>query len=357
MPALEQIVTHQPGRRIDAVAAIRVPARRPAPRSAARAARRSARGVSLIELLVSLGIIAVLMTAIGSVMVLTGRAVGLTAAHAGEARIDDVVATIAAEQRLASRITERTAKSIAFYVDRDHDGLSDLIRYAWSGVAGDPLVRQVNGGVPVVVVRDVRRFNLSYLLKATPVAVPVPDVESADVLLYSHDPGSSAQPVNTTSWVAQYFKPNWTTVAPGKSVTGWRVTKVEVVASKALGSSGTTPWTVRVYSAGADLKPVLTDKRDEQTLGVTAMAATSTPTAFMPTGTFTTNTGLDPAKGMCVTIGPVAFSPSGYVGYDGSSTDAAGAWMTSSNAGVTYGTPSTTRDMRIRVWGRYKYPG
>ena len=87
------------------------------------------------------------------------------------------------------------------------------------------------------------------------------------------------------------------------------------------------------------------------------MAATSTPTAFMPTGTFTTNTGLDPAKGMCVTIGPVAFSPSGYVGYDGSSTDAAGAWMTSSNAGVTYGTPSTTRDMRIRVWGRYKYPG
>lgn len=314
-------------------------------------------GVSLAELLVSLLVVAVVMTAIGSVMVLTSHAIGLSATHASEARVDDVVSTMASEQRLALRVIERTATSIAFLVDPDHDGVCDTVRYAWSGVPGDSLTRQLNGGAPTVVVRDVRRFNLSYGLKTTPAAAPVPDVETgADVLLYAHDTGSSAQAVSSTNWVAEYFKPDWTTVAPGKTVTAWRVTKVEVVASKSLGSTGSTPWIVRVYSAGADLKPVLADKRDEATLSTSLLPTTSTPTALIPLG-FTANSGLDPAKGMCVTVGPQAFSPSGLVGYDAASSDAAGAWMTSSTGGTLYTTPSTTRDMRVRVWGRYKYPG
>ena len=109
-------------------------------------------GFSLAELLVSLVIIAILMTAMGSVMVLTGHAVGLSAAHAGEARVDDVVATIAAEQRLASRILERTSRSITFLVDRDHDGVSETVSYSWSGVPGDPLIRSSNGGPAVILI-------------------------------------------------------------------------------------------------------------------------------------------------------------------------------------------------------------
>jgi hypothetical protein len=133
---------------------------------------------------------------------------------------------------------------------------------------------------------------------------------------------------------------------------------VEVVASKALGSTGITPWVVRVYPAKSDLTPVVSDKRDEQTLGVSGMATTSSASAFVSTGTFSVNTGLAPDKGMCVTVGPQAFSPSGYVGLDTASADPDGVFMTSSSSGVTYAVPSSTstRDLRIRVWGRYKYP-
>jgi prepilin-type N-terminal cleavage/methylation domain-containing protein len=317
------------------------------------------RGVSLAELLVSLVIIAILMTAMGSVMVLAGHAVGLSATHAGEARVDDVVATLAAEHRLASRITERTPTSITFVVDRDHDGVSETIRYAWSGKPGDPLTRSTNGGVPVILIPKVNRFNLSYLLKSTAAAAPIPDVEIGnDVLLYSHTAGSSVNAVNTSSWVGQYFKPDWVSVAPGKTVTGWRVTKVEFIASRAVGSVGLAPWVVRLYNpiSDADRRPDLSNKRDEQTLNASVMTATSSPTTWYSSGTFAGNTGLSKDSGMVITLGPTGV-PIGYVGFDSASTDAAGQMDVSSNGGLGYTASPTTRDLRIRVWGRYKYPG
>jgi prepilin-type N-terminal cleavage/methylation domain-containing protein len=320
-------------------------------------------GFSLAELLVSLVIIAILMTAMGSVMVLTGHAVGLSAAHAGEARVDDVVATIAAEQRLASRILERTSRSITFLVDRDHDGVSETVSYSWSGVPGDPLIRSSNGGPAVILIPRVNRFNLSYVLKSTAAVVAVPDVEIGnDVLLYSHTTGTSTTGVSTSNWVGQYFKPDWAAVAPGKSVSSWRVTKVEFTAARNTGiNPGTSPWVVRLYPAVngvTDLRPDLTaGKKDEQTLSATAMAAATTPTVWYSSGVFSGNSGLDVNKGMVITLGGASSSPAGSVSYDGLSTDLAGQLLTSSNGGGIYTTQTATRDLRIKVWGRYKYPG
>ena len=357
MPALRQLRTsHGNGPRRAALP-------RPAPAIAGRPRRSCPRpptGFSLAELLVSLVIIAILMTAMGSVMVLSGHAVGLSAAHAGETRVDDVVATIAAEQRLATRILERTARSITFVVDRDHDGVSETVSYSWSGVPGDPLLRSSNGGVPVVLIPKVNRFNLSYVLKSTAAAAPVPDVEIGnDVLLYAHSGGSTTTSVTTANWVGQYFKPDWASVAPGKTVSSWRVTKVEFVASRAVGSTFTTPWVVRLYPATStlDQRPLLSDKKDEQTLSATAMTATNTPVTWYSSGTFTASAGLDSSKGMVITLGPNTGSPSGFVSLDSASIDPAGQMMTSANSGGGYTVSPLTRDLRIRVWGRYKYPG
>src|SRR5687768_6121485 len=101
-------------------------------RSAARGpARGAARGVTLAELVISLLIISILSFTMGSVMVLSSKAVGLSATHAGDVRFDDVVATIASEQRFALSVTERTPRSIAFTVaDRDNDAVPESIRYA-----------------------------------------------------------------------------------------------------------------------------------------------------------------------------------------------------------------------------------
>src|SRR5678816_2381193 len=99
-------------------------------RRAANHPRARRAGLTLAELSVSLAIIATLMVAIGSVMALTGRAVGMTAAQASESRIDDLVATMASEQRMALSVNDLTPTSITFTVaDRNGDGQPDKISY------------------------------------------------------------------------------------------------------------------------------------------------------------------------------------------------------------------------------------
>ena len=119
------------------------------------------------------------------------------------------------------------------------------------------------------------------------------------------------------------------------------------------------PWVVRLYPATStlDLRPLLTSKQDEQTLSATAMNAAATPTNWYSSNTFTANAGLDSTKGMVITLGPNTGSPSGVVSLDAASVDLAGQLMTSANSGGGYTVSPATRDLRIRVWGRYKYPG
>ena len=58
------------------------------------------------------------------------------------------------------------ALAVTFTVpDRDNNGLSETIRYSWSGTPGDSIMRAYNGGVEVAVAEDVKYFSLEYLLK------------------------------------------------------------------------------------------------------------------------------------------------------------------------------------------------
>jgi hypothetical protein len=324
------------------------------------AGRAAARGLSLAELAVSLVIVAVLAVTLASVMVMTGRAVALSATHAGEAKVDDAAAAIASDQRFALSVTERTARSITFTVaDRDNDKVPETIRYAWSGIAGDPLTRQLNGGAAVVVVPSVKKFNLSYLLATTP-ATPVStvDAESAEVPLYVYESGSSASAVSTLSWVGEYFKPDWASVAQGRTVSSWRVTRVEVMAAKPIGAIGTTPWKVKLYypASATDLRPATAQLLEQQDLPVSSLVTSSTP-AWVPPITFSVNSGLDATRGLCLVVGPQAFSPSGTVGFNAAGSGPAAAMLTSSNGGVSYNTPNASRSLRVRVYGKYKYPG
>jgi hypothetical protein len=319
----------------------------------------AARGLSLAELSVSLVIVGILSVTLGSVMVLTGRAVALSATQAGEARVDDLVSTIASEQRFALSVTERTPKSITFTVaDRDGDDAPETIRYAWSGLDGDPLTRQLNGGIPVTIVPSVHRFNLSYLVTTTAAAAPVADVESAEVPLYVYESGSSQSAVSTLSWVGQYFKPDWTAVAPGKTVSAWRVTRVEFVAAKPVGAIGSSAWYVRLYNpgTGTDMRPSGLPVEDQR-LPIASLPVSGTASWITSPVAFSSNTGLDPSRGLCLVIGPQAFSPSGTVGFNSAGGGAGGAMLTSSNAGTTYNTPNASRSLRVRIYGRYKAPG
>jgi prepilin-type N-terminal cleavage/methylation domain-containing protein len=322
------------------------------------AGRSAARGMTLAELSVSLLIVSVLAVAMGSVLVLAARVVGVSATHAGEAQIDEMVSFIADEHRFAGKVLERTPTSVAFTVNRSGAAAPDTVRYAWSGVAGDPLTRQVNGGIPAVMVPDVRRFNLSYLTKSTGVAAPVPDVEvPSDVLLFSHEAGTSSASLSSLVWVGEHFLPNWAAIAPaGKTVTEWRVTRVEFVAARSPTGINTTPWLVRLYKS-VGTQPAAGSPLEEQRLPVSSLVASTTPAWLLAPVVFSVNSGLKPTEGACVVIGPQAFSPSGNAGFNAGPVSSGGAMFTSTTGGLTFGAANTSRSLKIRVYGRYKYPG
>ena len=123
-------------------------------------------GFTLIEMLVSIAIMTVLVVGIASAIMLATHAAegaGQPAALADAARVID---QITAELAVALSFSERTSTVVTFTVpDRDSDDAPETIRYAWSGVDGDPLTRQYNGGATQPIVQNVHYFCVSYLLK------------------------------------------------------------------------------------------------------------------------------------------------------------------------------------------------
>jgi len=129
--------------------------------------RRRVRGFSLMEAVVSVGVTGTIMGGMISVMSLASRsAYNNTEATENTYQARDTVAQITTDLSLAESFTERTSTSAAFKVpDRDGDGLSESIRYDWSGSPGGTLTRQYNGGPVVTIAEDVHHFNLGYITK------------------------------------------------------------------------------------------------------------------------------------------------------------------------------------------------
>src|SRR4051794_4018386 len=133
------------------------------PRSAARLRSPKSIAFTLIELVISLAIMAIIATALGSTIVLASRALDqdagpAAAAVAARRATDRMLADLAA----AISFSERTATSVTFTVpDRDGDGVPETIRYAWSGSGGDALTREYNGGRPEAFADGVQRLNFT----------------------------------------------------------------------------------------------------------------------------------------------------------------------------------------------------
>ncbi|TVS07644.1 MAG: prepilin-type N-terminal cleavage/methylation domain-containing protein [Phycisphaerales bacterium] len=120
------------------------------------------RGMTLIELLVAMTITATVIGGLGSAIMITSRA----APQSGDplkARLDTLHGAdlLAAELAGAIEITEAEPRSIAFRVRR-HNGITRTVRYHWSGVPGDPLLRTFASGEDVEVLAGVQRMAIGY---------------------------------------------------------------------------------------------------------------------------------------------------------------------------------------------------
>ncbi|HUU84480.1 MAG TPA: hypothetical protein VM243_13350 [Phycisphaerae bacterium] len=155
------------------------------------------------------------------------------------------------ELRMALAVSEMSATAVTFtHPDIDGDGGDDVIRYAWSGSAGDSLTRQVNAAAAAPMLEGVQRFELSYDIKEGTEEAPGPDQEGAEERLIYYDSSyilSDAR-VHDNQWWAQYFKPD----LPAEAV-GWKVTRVFFQAKRDHSDDTTT--TIQLRLAKADMTP------------------------------------------------------------------------------------------------------
>jgi len=135
-----------------------------------------------MEAVVSVGVTGTLMGGMVSVMSIASRAsYNNTAASENTYQARDTISQITTDLSLAESFTERTSTTAAFKVpDRDGDGLSESIRYTWSGGAGGTLTRQYNGGTVVTIAEDVHHFNLGYITKVVQPAAAEASSEDED---------------------------------------------------------------------------------------------------------------------------------------------------------------------------------
>jgi type II secretory pathway pseudopilin PulG len=130
----------------------------------------SSRGAfTLVELVASMAGASILVAGMASTMFVALRASNPTnTPAAGMLTALSCMSDMSAELQYARVITESTANAITATVpDRtDADATPETVRYAWSGVAGQPLTRRYNGGTVVNVIPSVQSFTVEYFPSA-----------------------------------------------------------------------------------------------------------------------------------------------------------------------------------------------
>ncbi|HWP41430.1 MAG TPA: hypothetical protein VNL70_10930 [Tepidisphaeraceae bacterium] len=219
----------------------------------------SAAAFTLVEVVLTVVIVAVIMLGIQSAMLLAGRAnPDRNGAAQMILRAASAIDQLRGDLAYATSITTTGGSSIEFVVaDRNNDGSPETIRYSWSGVAGDPLMRSINARSPVAIAADVRELQFVYDRRSEAQATTYS--ESGEILLSSLDSlgllylGDFA--VDSSNWVGQYFRPS----LPAGAVK-WRVTRVKLRARSHGSASGQARIQIRAPRPGGPFPGVVLEE-------------------------------------------------------------------------------------------------
>ncbi len=172
--------------------------------------------MTLAELAVSIAVAGLLAGTIVSSILIASHA--LPQRSAGTNAVSDDAALLqelATDLAEAVSFTERSAQAVEFTVpDRTGDASPDVLRYAWSGTAGDPLTRRLNGGPAAPLAPAVQTFSLTYLVEKVEVRQRESTTHTSDLTLLAGFSGwtgviatTSSFTVRSSHWAAEYFEP------------------------------------------------------------------------------------------------------------------------------------------------------
>ncbi len=302
--------------------------------------------MTLVEVVTALAISSVLLAAVGSAVVIASQALPRTDSPTAAA-IDGaaVFERMASELDTALFLVERGDRAVTFTVpDRDADGRAETIRYTWSGVAGDSLVRHYNGGPGVELLGQVNQFHMTYDVVSVGESYHGKGVEdSADVLLATFGDGAGYRErgVTGSNWIGQYFLPDRARVG-----VSWRPTSIRVRARQAA-----IPGEVKLtlHSATAGLKPRVAELASSQ---LSYMQLVPWLHLWRELRVDTLG-ALPPDQGLCVVVRHITGNPGAYIEYD--DTDGPGLLRTD-NGGASW-QYSSGKSLACAVYGRVTMAG
>jgi hypothetical protein len=297
-----------------------------------------------MEMLVSLAIMTIIFLGLQSAAMLAGK----TAPDGRDSRSATVNASraldmISNDLRWATSILSSTPTAVQFTVpDRDGDGNAETIRYAWSGIPGDPLTRQQNGGAAVAILAKVQDFQLSYDKRAS--SVSGAPGQGAEILLASADgtSGLGDEAITATNWTGQFFLPQ----LPA-GTTGWKITRVKFRAKVYGMPTGTTYVQIRTASCGLPDSTVL----DQAVMLESNLTSGYTWQEFC----FTAVPNLSPNTGACLVFQWVSGITSCDVEHC-AATGSTGGLVSTNNGGSSWA-GSTNQDVRCYIYGTATTPG
>jgi len=255
------------------------------------AAHMAKQGFTLVELVVSMAVMAVIIVAMGSSILIASRAMpDARSPTATRIAAAEALEQIVTELQYAVSVNQRSANMIEFCVaDRNGDEVPETIRYAWSGTAATPLTRQYNGGTVVNILTDVRQFSLTYNLKTISIETPQ-GTEGAETILASYSATSNLAdyPIGSSEWYAQYFFPT----LPANTI-AWKVTRVTFNAKYDATTDGEARVQLQLPTLGKRPSGIVLQ---ENVLLESALRKNYALQEF----TFSSVSGLSPLQGLCL---------------------------------------------------------
>ncbi len=182
----------------------------------------------MIEMLVAMVTSAVLIAGLGSVMYIARQVAYTPLAAARRAKTADIVNQISDELRYATVITQQSARVLEFVVaDRNNDGTSEKIRYEWSGTAGAPLRKSVNGATAADVLPAVYSFVVAPQQKSVTTTLTTTADSTESLLLASPTVTSgSYRDIDTSNFISTTIVPTSANGLPVNALS-WNLTKIE----------------------------------------------------------------------------------------------------------------------------------
>ena len=208
------------------------------------------RAFTLMELVVSLAISSVVLLGVVSLLSLSARAVpppGGVQEVSVEAA--DLLARLGTDLSTATQITEATATALTLVVpDRNADMTDETIRYSWSGVASEPVLRTINAGTPAEMLSDTTGFALAYGTQPASAWTTQTRATGGVASIQSTLGGAKFTKKPGNDWFAQVIDP---TLPP--NAIAW--TLDEVVLCFVAAGAQTTVFTCEIRGCDASLNP------------------------------------------------------------------------------------------------------